>query len=299
MCLDNDNAGVAAVERLCTGPNPILKSIMEESNIEIFVASLPDTVKDPAEFLEENSEEEGLDEKFRAEVIDKAQEWTRWYMNTLVNAHDPVSTNNTAEEDGGFGKVFDNVASFLSVFESVDERMKKASIITSKLTSRMDAEREKVDGDSNHTEASITTRIQLASNLVEKAGNMAHSKSMNSQRTYEFASRSRRNDRFLPNSLEIGQDVTLQEGTSITTNRTKSRPKPPPLEPQGEDRSSRRQPNPPQGTRRRQRARVKRRTTTNRIPKSMTKHVGGVAADPFDDEWLGVTEDKVCFYPTF
>lgn len=306
LCLDNDAAGVAAVKRLCSGPEPILLSVMEESNIEIFVAELPESVKDPAEFLEKNQEtEEALDEKFRAEVIDDAQEWTRWYMNSLIVEQDSAASNATTGEDGEFGQIFDSLASFLSVFESVDERMKKAAIIAPKLADLIDTDKENnADGDLNRTDVSSTTRIQLASDLVEKAANIAHLKSMNAQRNFKLTSRT---EAIVPKSLEIGKDMSLEEGSK--RHQKKSLQTPPHLEyspsedsssrwrKEPEDRSSgwQQEPSP-----RRQRERmksqnnVKRQNSVKRFRNSMTKHIGGVSATPFDDEWLGVTIDKVC-----
>jgi DNA primase len=291
LCLDNDTAGVAAVTRLCSGTDPILLSVMEESNVDFFIAELSGTVKDPAEFLEQHRDtEEALDEKFRAEVVDGAQEWTRWYMNSLVAAHDPVPSNTTAGDEGGFGQVFDTLASFLSIFESVDERMKKAAIIAPKLADLVDADKENDDGNFNRTEISSTTRIQLASDLIEKAANFAHLKSMNAQRNYHFTYSK---DAIVPKSLEFSQDITLEEGSRSKPNQNKSLQTPPHCESSSkENRSSRRQQKPPMG---RQRARMKRQNTIKQIRKPMTKHISGVTATPFDDEWLGVTKNMVRF----
>jgi hypothetical protein len=43
----------------------------------------------------------------------------------------------------------------------------------------------------------------------------------------------------------------------------------------------------------RQRARMKRGPTTNQSRRPMTKHITGIRSNAFDDEWLGVTKDKV------
>lgn len=278
---------MAAVTRLCSGTDPILLSVMEESNVDFFIAELSGTVKDPAEFLEQHRDiKEALDEKFRAEVIDGAQEWTRWYMNSLVAAHDPEPSNTTAGDEGGFGQVFDTLASFLSIFESVDERMKKAAIIAPKLADLIDADKENDEVDFNLTEISSTTRIQLASDLIEKAANFAHLKSMNAQRNYQF---SYSKDVIVPKSLEFSQDITLEERSRSNPGQKKSLQSPPSLESSSkEDRSSR----PPMG---RQRVRMKRQNTIKQIRKPMTKHISGVTATPLDDEWLGVTKDMVCF----
>lgn len=289
LCLDNDNAGVAAVKRLCSGPNPILLSVIKESNIDIFVAELPGSVKDPAEFLEEHRDtEEALDEKFRAEVIDGAQEWTHWYMNSVIVSHDCIASNTTNADDGGFGQVFETLASFLSTFESVDERMKKAAFIAPKLADLVDVDKENNEGDFNRTQVLSTSRIQLASDLIEKAANVAHLKSMSAQRRYQVTSRKQAT---VPKSLEISQAISIEEGSRSQPNQAKSPQTPPHIESSSsEDRSSRWQRKSPMG---RRRARMKRRNTTRRFRKSMTKHVSSVSATPFDNEWLGVTRNEV------
>ena len=114
MCLDNDAAGIAAVTRLCSGSEPMLLTVTKQSRIKILVAKLPDSVKDPAEFLEKNPNVNKLDEKFRNEVIRNSQEWKVWYMCLLIDTHDSSAT---VGENGSFSKIFDDLAFFLSVFE--------------------------------------------------------------------------------------------------------------------------------------------------------------------------------------
>lgn len=287
LCLDNDNAGVAAVTRLCAGSNPILLSVTEQSNIEFFVANLPESVKDPAEFLEENQEAEDLDEKFRAEVIDEAQEWTKWHMNCLVAAHDPSASTG---EDGSFSQIFDKLASFLSVFENVDDRMKKAAFIAPKLSGLVDTNEEKNKNDIDRIEASSTARIQLASNLVEKAANIAHSKSISAQRNYQFTFGSTRKEPLISKSLEISQDIALAEGVKNEVSKPTKSQTSPHLQSNDNDDSSRWQDQKP--PMQRQRAQMKRRNPVKMFQKPMTKHIAGVAGNPLDDEWLGVTKDK-------
>ena len=249
-------------------------------------------MKDPAEFLEQHRDIETLDEKFRAEVIDCAQEWTRWYMNHLVAVHvrDSAATNSTPGYDGNFSKIFDTIASFLSMFESLDERMKKAAIIAPKLADLVDIYNKKKDGDPNRTETSSTIHIQLASDLIEKAANFAHLKSMNAQMNYQSTSK---NNAFVPRSLEISQDVTQVEGASESNlNQTKSIQMSVHLESSSTNEpSSGWQQKLEKG---RRRIRMKRKKRTARFQKSMTKHISGISANPFDDDWLGVTRDKVC-----
>lgn len=282
LCMDNDDAGVAAVTRLCTGSEPILLSVRKKSKIDILVANLPKSVKDPAEFLEENRDVEGLDEKFRDEAIQNALEWSVWYMFHLIAAHDPSASNG---EDGSFSQIFDNVASFLSIFESIDERTKKAEIVSSKLADLVDTDN---NDDNNRTEVSSTTRIQLASNLVEKAASIAHSKSISFQRNFQLTRGSTNNEP--SRSLEISGDMNSEEDTrKFDGKKTYQTPDLESVDDSFEW-TQKKQEKPPM---KRQRARMKRGPTTNQSRRPMTKHITGIRSNAFDDEWLGVTKDKV------
>lgn len=265
----------------------MLLTVMEESNIEIFVAELPRSIKDPAEFLEKQRDtEDALDEKFRAEVIDSAQEWTRWYMNSIIVAHDSVPPNCTGQDDGGFSQVFDSLATFLSIFESVDDRMAKAAIIAPKLADLVVVEKDNDDRDLNRTEISSTTRIQLASDLVGKASNIAH---MKSQRNFRLGSSS---ETIVPKSLEIGNDMSLEEGSRSQSNQKQSTQTPHLETSSSENQSLEWQQEPPVTN---QRVRAKQGNNFKQFQRSMTNHVGGISNSPFGDEWLGTTIDKVCF----
>ena len=286
LCMDNDDAGVAAVTRLCTGSEPILLSVRKKSKIDILVANLPESVKDPAEFLEENRDVEGLDEKFRDEAIQSALEWSVWYMFHLIAAHDPSASNG---EDGSFGQIFDNLASFLSIFESIDERTKKAEIVSSKLADLVDTDSVTDNNDDNNrTEVSSTTRIQLASNLVEKAASIAHSKSISFQRNFQLTRGSANNEP--SRSLEISGDMNSEEDTRKFDGKKIHQT--PDLESVDDsfEWTQKKQKKPPM---KRQRARMKRGATTNPSRGPMTKHITGIRSNTFDDEWLGVTKDKV------
>ena len=68
--------------------------------MEFMVASLPDGIKDPAEFVEKYTTTSGggrsssgigsndIEEKFRDRVLDTAIEWTQWYANRIISSPD-------------------------------------------------------------------------------------------------------------------------------------------------------------------------------------------------------------------
>jgi len=286
LCLDNDVAGIAAITRLCTGSVPILLSVIKQSKVEIFVAKIPESVKDPAEFLEEHRDVDNVDEKFRDEVIQNSQEWRVWYMFHLIAAHDPSAS---AGEDGSFSQIFDNVASFLSLIESVEERTKKAEVIASKLADLVDAGNVNTDdNDNSRLEVSRTTYIELASNLIEKAASIAHSKSTSFQRSFQVTRSSAKKEPFVPRSFEISQDMTsAEEGNTFDTKKSIEA-----VELESVDDSFIWTQEENKSPKKRQRARLKRRHIINPPRRHMTKHIAGFKSNTFDDEWLGVTKDK-------
>jgi len=274
LCLDNDAAGIAAVTRLCSGSEPMLLTVTKQSRIKILVAKLPDSVKDPAEFLEKNPNVNKLDEKFRNEVIRNSQEWKVWYMCLLIDTHDSSAT---VGENGSFSKIFDDLAFFLSVFESTEEQIKMAEIVAPKLGDIIDTNQVGFNVNDNkdnnkRINVSRTGHIELASNLVEKAAILARSRSKSHQMNLRWARNSWEDNAFVPRSFEISQDMTPEiNSVDDSFMPIKERRKPPT---------------------KRKRVRLKRRYSTKPPRRPMTNHIAGFKATTFDDEWLGVTEDK-------
>ena len=206
----------------------------------------------------------------------------------MVAAYNPSAGDG---EDGSFGEIFDRLASFLSVFEDVDDRMKKAAFIAPKLADLVDRNQKNEKSDTNRVEASSTTRLQLASNLVERASNVAHSRAMNAQMKYELSSGSTEKGPIISKSLEISQDIALADGMKNKVNVRNRSQTPRHFEPTDDDPSKWRQQQSPM---QRQRAQINHRNAAKRLPRPMTNHIAGIGGNQFDEEWLGVTKDKVC-----
>jgi DNA primase len=170
LCLDNDKAGAGAIERLCSGS--ILSSVTEQCPVEFRVALLPDGIKDPAEFFENSTDKENASERFREDVIETSIEWTQWYVNHIVSGYDGSSPRGAG---GSFGAIFDRLAAFLAEFPNAAERTKRAVELGSTLA--------KILADETNTaKPSKTVRIQLESDLVEKASAIANERSAISSR---------------------------------------------------------------------------------------------------------------------
>jgi DNA primase len=105
--MDNDAAGVAAIERLCT--SQIIHGVVEENPIlAVSVASLPQGVKDPDEYvmtqLEENDDDEQIvAQKFHEDVTSTACDWKMWYLRRLSIDHERDTAIDAAGEKKGMG----------------------------------------------------------------------------------------------------------------------------------------------------------------------------------------------------
>ncbi|KAL3903366.1 MAG: hypothetical protein SGILL_010471, partial [Bacillariaceae sp.] len=285
LCLDSDDAGVAAVERLCTGRNPILYSATQSSNTDFYVAGLPEGIKDPAEFLENNRGTENLDEKFRNEVIKNAVEWTGWYSDRVISSFNASASSG---EPGSFGQIFDQLASFLAVFEDTDERSEKASRMCPGLARLLDG-----DDVKESSSAEVGAKCaQLESDLLHKASSILHSSSIRMQRAVEINDDSMDSKRVwrkvaaVSENLEMSQDISAVESPVSKRESKKEIYETEELEMFDEAPQSKRPPN------RRRRFRMKRPTGRKSTPKSMTPHVRGVQSNRLDDEWLGATADS-------
>jgi hypothetical protein len=271
LCLDNDDAGVAAIERLCCGQRPILLATEESTHVEVYVAGLPTSVKDPAEYVEANREIEGLDSKFRNEVLQKAVEWTEWYTGRLLLCYNASAVDG---EGGSFSQTFESLALFLSVFEDSNKRTEKASVMAEMLASLWSS-----DGDNNDFRE---TCAQLESDLLHKASTISRSHSLRRQRIFEIREKSllsneNRAAEAVPRNLEISQYVSKIEDS----NEQK-------LLKGVEGTLSIRERDMP-------RTWSNRRIHMNwqkRPPKAMTPHVAGMLPTSLDDAWLRGSSQK-------
>lgn len=116
LCLDNDTAGLAAVERLCA--SSLLFEVSNKNQVEIQVASLPQGTKDPAEFCE-GQDSKSAGKLFRAEILEKSIPWEDWYCKRL---EEQAQTQGTEERDDTKDNVFNQFASFMSKFEDIEKR---------------------------------------------------------------------------------------------------------------------------------------------------------------------------------
>ena len=166
LCLDNDDAGIAATERICNG-KAIWDLIADNKGLQIKIASLPNGVKDPAEFIEINGgvfkASSGL--AFREQILEEALDWSDWYLSRLISQY-----NETTQES--FSALCDRVTTFLSKFPDSADRKKKVYDTADTMTEIIMA----IKGEQVMNGSSVPFRIQLESDLLGMTSRKASSR---------------------------------------------------------------------------------------------------------------------------
>ena len=164
--MDSDNAGLLATERLCSGP--LLFKLVDDVAVEILVATLPNSLKDPSEFFETQKSKAG--EAFREEVLDQAKDWTDWYLRRILSRYDPNSKANNANS---YLDITDRLSNFLSGFTNAADRTRRAFSAAGSLA-------EIISKESGSSSAPL--RIQLESDLLDMASRKAKTRENLSRR---------------------------------------------------------------------------------------------------------------------
>jgi len=129
LCLDADEAGTNAMERVCS--STMIWTILQKTGVDIFVATLPDGLKDPADFIEAKTTKNGSGDggdAFRKEVMEEAASWSDWFISRIIARYE-VEESEEGDGDGmgsSFLDVCDKVTSFLSSFPNPVDRTRRA-----------------------------------------------------------------------------------------------------------------------------------------------------------------------------
>jgi len=197
LCLDNDEAGISAVERLCS--NGMLLATVEKTSADIAVASLPKKTKDPAEFIEAlaatgfNAHQ--IADSFWKEVIEAAVDWTDWYVSRILGTYNQTAARG---QRGSFGDIFERVGDFLASSLRPGDRTKRAYEIAGTLAQIMATE-------SNATQVSPAVHRQLESDLIELASRKAQEKEAVKLRSESVEGRPSIGPRSILSSLARGE----------------------------------------------------------------------------------------------
>lgn len=169
LCLDNDTAGISATERLCR--NGMIADCITNNSVTMFIATLPNGIKDPAEFIEVQRKN-GLNgsnaaDAFRTTVINSAVDWREWLIQQIISGYDQDLTSGTTI--GRFSNMFERIADFLATTFNPAERTKRAYQIAGQLSSVL-------ANECNVSESSTAVRIQLESDLIDLSARIASAK---------------------------------------------------------------------------------------------------------------------------
>lgn len=204
LCLDNDKAGVAAVERLCS--NGILADTAKNHAVEIAIASLPDGLKDPAEFVESRASSVDdyarVAQEFRLEVLQKAVDWTDWYLQKIIASYDPLVARG---RPGSFSNIFEQIANFLATSFRPGDRTKRAYEVSLQLAGLMAEE-------TNMNETSGAVQIQLESDLIAETSRIADAKEAILRRTEALSQDSTPQARVTLSALSRGYGPNSADG---------------------------------------------------------------------------------------
>lgn len=289
LCLDCDEAGVNAVERLCTGS--LLSKTAETYVVQILVATLPSGVKDPGQYIESKSSKSKAGEQFRKEVIDTAKDWTVWYLDRLLSRYDETALRGTA---GSFADVCDRISDFLSVFSNPLERTKRAHDVAGSLANI-------VAGNVDSNESSNALRIQLETDLVNMVARKAGAKESIERRIESV-------EGYSPDatSQKLAR-MTRGDGTTLTDKsvnllsskalraRNKANSSSSRAQRSDDIQVSPRKKNGSASPRRRGRARVQRAASKELVQPPFTPHFSGFDfKNPSDADWLNLPREKVC-----
>lgn len=202
LCLDNDDAGVGAIERVCNN-GMLLDTIRQFPGVELYVASLPVNIKDPAEFVEVGTcgtiDPELVSKTaiaFKKEVIDQSHDWIDWYTKRICASYNPTATSGTL---GSMGDVFERSASFIATTcTNAADRTKRASSAAEELSNVL------AKAGTGTDKAAGAVLTQLQSDLVDRVSKIARINEAVLRRA-ESVSTSKQETKMIISDLSLGR----------------------------------------------------------------------------------------------
>ncbi|GKY93204.1 hypothetical protein MPSEU_000288200 [Mayamaea pseudoterrestris] len=167
LCLDNDAAGLAAMELVCS--NGLLKETVKKYSVQFLVARLPDGCKDPAEYAElltSTMESNAIANEFDRVILANATDWTQFYLSRMLSSYDSSAARGC---ENSFSKVFERAAEFIAATMEAADRTKHAYEVAGLLAKI-------VANESNETVASSAVHAQLESDLISLVSRIADKK---------------------------------------------------------------------------------------------------------------------------
>lgn len=293
LCLDNDEAGTAAVHRLCR--NGMLTDVSTKCVVEIQVANLPEGIKDPADFIEAHKDVElgrGTSaDAFLHQVVNRAQDWTDWFIQQLICEYNPSAPRGGPDS---FGDIFNRIADFLAASMGSADRTKKAFEVADTLALLMAR-------DVNKTDVSAAARGQLELDLIDRCSRIASAREATQRRAESVNDEASSNSRMVLSTLSKGQGPNSVDDVKMTKLSQKARASVNRAQTTHADASTVDVEEPGSqatGVNSRYRTRMKRggskTSNSEKTLPSLTPHFSGFDfAHKSDVEWLSLTAEKV------
>jgi DNA primase len=186
LLMDQDEAGISAVERLC-GTSQILCQLTTNSSnsgVDVMVASLPKGFKDPDEFIQHkrtslynvdnaaldnvnnikqhiNDERSTIQQIFEQEIVQKAQDWKCWYLNLLLSKHNVLVNDTAIVSIATHNLLYEQVSDFISMFPNAHMQSYLAKQFVNQCSERLNGTSEIWDDNITHHVDSATTLTQI------------------------------------------------------------------------------------------------------------------------------------------
>ncbi|KAL3799555.1 hypothetical protein HJC23_008682 [Cyclotella cryptica] len=160
FCMDNDDAGRSAVERICSSNMIIKTSVLSEK--DILVATLPAGIKDPSDFVDDSVKDVETKVRFESEVLQKSQPWDEWFVKQLLRKY-----GDDAHDGKSFPAICDQVSTFLAAFPNPADRTRRIYNIVEILFDLI------VKGSEIQSSSLGMMRVQLESDLINMVSRKA------------------------------------------------------------------------------------------------------------------------------
>lgn len=243
------------------------------------VASLPDGIKDPGEFVETRSKThpEKLRECFQEEVLDTSKLWNEWYTDRIIARYDP-------NDSSSFASICDDITTFLSKNPNAADRTKQAYETAGKLAKKL---------SSNESDGSISLRVQLESDLLGMASKKATKRENLEERKQAVDKLAKAT---LGSNLESNIPGKLQQSPKQMQVDQRNNI----VDSKASKRMNTSDPSVHQSDMLRSKKHLQHRSITQYDKRNdqrpMTPHFSGFQFNPSDADWLGISKKNVsCF----
>lgn len=188
LLMDQDEAGISAVERLCSSSQILYQLTTTNSTndcnsvVDVLIASLPAGCKDPDEFIQHkrslykginapesissanpNFDDENIavQQMFELEVVRAAKDWKDWYLNLLALRHASLLVNHTYATSGTYS-IYEQASDFISTFPNPQMQSYLVQRFSNQLAARIDSEKERDENVTDHVGDEPVTRMSAA-----------------------------------------------------------------------------------------------------------------------------------------